>query len=572
MSLLSYFDPREEPNQEEKKKAIALKWILISVFFLLLILIIQTLYTQSYISLSDYFLPVGLVFVISSLFVLRNYGSRKAGGFFSIGSVIIMTIVINIFDQDTIFTKYGEEFYLAIFALVFISLFSSRKILIVAAVLFFLSSLGVSFYLQNTFVEQTDILREVQLFFSFTIINITLILYFATKFSDSALERVREDAKIKDEQNKALEREREKSIENELLYRNIVNNLIGGFYKTDVAGLITLASPSFLRITGYDLDTVLGTPISSILISPNLNEDVFNLAIEQNQLKLYKAEVITADKGKIVVETNARTVTDSKGKISGVEGIFYDISERIKLETELENNRKHLEDTNNTLAKAVQELDRFVYSASHDLGAPLKSILGLVNLAKMENENENLGLYLNYIEESILKQEDVITSLIQYSKNSRIEIDKEPIDLYDFIGQIVDELKYMPGFGEVTLNNNLPKGTIVESDSLRLKMILSNLISNSVKYRNNGVEECFVQLDFESQDHYWFLSIEDNGQGISEEYHDKIFNMFYRANKGSEGSGLGLFIVQEAVQVLGGTITLSSSENKGSKFKLRFPS
>lgn len=203
--MFNYFDPLKEQSLLEKQKARALKWIMISVFFLMVILIVQSFFAQEKWTASDYFLIVGQLFVLSILFTLRKYGLRTASNTFSIGAVAIMTIVINIFDQDTVFTKYTEEFYLCLFVLVFISLFASRKILLTAAIIFFISSLRVSFYLQETFPDQITMLKEVQIFYSFTLINISLILYFVTKFSDKALETAQSDARIKAEQNRALE-------------------------------------------------------------------------------------------------------------------------------------------------------------------------------------------------------------------------------------------------------------------------------------------------------------------------------------------------------------------------------
>lgn len=425
--MLNYFNPVEEKQGLEKSKATALKWIMLSLFFLLILLIIQSWYTQDYISASDYFLPVGLLFVLVVLFVLRYYGVRKAGNIFSIGAIVIMVIVINIFDQDTIFTKYSEELYLAIFVLVFISLFSTRRVLLIAAALFFISSFYVSINLQRSFPEHESILQEVQIFFSFTLITITLILYYVTKFSDTAVKKAQEDAQIKEKQNEALE-------------------------------------------------------------------------------------------------------------------------------------------------KVVKELDRFVYSASHDLSAPLKSILGLVNIARIENTNEDVAKHLDYIEESITKQEAVIASLIQYSQNSRLDISMEKVKIHSIVDGVIDDLKYVPGFADVQIINNVIEDKTVNTDPTRIKMIIGNLLSNGIKYRHLSRESCFVKIDFENGAGSWQLKISDNGQGISEEHQDKVFSMFYRANKQPVGSGLGLYIVQETVEMLGGKVTLESRVNKGSTFVLSLPS
>jgi len=241
------------------------------------------------------------------------------------------------------------------------------------------------------------------------------------------------------------------------------------------------------------------------------------------------------------------------------------------LEQRVERRTKELKESNIKLSKTVMELDRFVYSSSHDLSATLKSVLGLVNIAKLEDKDHNLLVYLNYIEDSIKKQEVVIESLIQYSRNARQIINTKPLNLYELINQIIKELRYAPGAKCVNMINNLAKGVTINSDKQRMNMILNNLLSNAIKYRNGNKNDCFVKVDFTEHENSWQLIVEDNGQGIADDQQEKIFDMFHRANEEAIGSGLGLFIVKEAVERLGGNISVKSSLGQGSIIELKFP-
>ncbi len=241
------------------------------------------------------------------------------------------------------------------------------------------------------------------------------------------------------------------------------------------------------------------------------------------------------------------------------------LEERVKLRT------IELKETNQKLNKTVKELDRFVYSASHDLSAPLKSILGLVNIAKLENKNSNLEIHLKYIEDSINKQERVIKSLIQYSRNSRQEIIIKPLNIYNLVEQILLDLKYMPGSAQVEIIVDVDKEMTINNDELRMKMILNNLLNNGIKYSDRDKKDSFVHVKMTLKENSWLLSVKDNGLGIAENQKGKVFDMFYRATEESDGSGLGLFIVKEAVDRLEGNISLESTLKEGSFFELEFP-
>lgn len=241
------------------------------------------------------------------------------------------------------------------------------------------------------------------------------------------------------------------------------------------------------------------------------------------------------------------------------------LEEKVKMRT------KTLKKTVDKLNKSVVELDRFVYSASHDLSAPLKSIQGLVNIARIENREGNLNVHLDYIEQSIAKLEDVIKELIQYSRNSRAELGIVKIELKSFVAELIKSFKFLTEFKLIKFDISIPEKVFVWTDIQRLQMILHNIISNSIKYYDKEKTDHWVRIRFSKSHKNWKLIIEDNGIGISEDQKNKVFQMFYRATELSDGSGLGLFIVKEAVEKLNGKVSLVSEEGEGSSFILRFP-
>lgn len=296
------------------------------------------------------------------------------------------------------------------------------------------------------------------------------------------------------------------------------------------------------------------------LIQRNLQfEKVNNQLTDANQELLSQNKEVIRQKKKID-EQNAKL---KKIRLE-LEETNNSLEERILARTE------ELISVNEKLKKTLADLDRFVYSASHDLSAPLKSILGLVQIAKLENKDKLLHDHFNHIERSINKQEIVINNLIQFSRNSRNEPMETQVDLDFLLKEMVNELKYYPGFNTVDVNIDLSVVQVV-GDEARLSMILNNLLSNAIKYQDAGKKRSFIKISTKTHENFWSLTVTDNGQGINEEEIDKIFTMFYRANEQSDGSGLGLFIVAEAVEKMNGTIKVTSKLGEGSTFTVNFP-
>jgi signal transduction histidine kinase len=227
---------------------------------------------------------------------------------------------------------------------------------------------------------------------------------------------------------------------------------------------------------------------------------------------------------------------------------------------------------NEQLKKINQELDRFVYSVSHDLRAPLSSITGLIQVYQLSDNLPEKDKLVGMMQDRVAKLDKFIHTIIDYSRNARSEITRKSVNLYSLIEEIWSDLSYMPGWSQVQLQNNLPSHWIITSDEDRLRIVLSNLISNAIVYRNDRTErQSFVNVKGWQEKGQWVLQLSDNGQGISEEHLSHIFEMFYRAHRESKGSGLGLYIVKETLDRLKGTITCQSTYGEGTQFSMVVP-
>ena len=235
--------------------------------------------------------------------------------------------------------------------------------------------------------------------------------------------------------------------------------------------------------------------------------------------------------------------------------------------------KKVLLKSNEELKKSNKELDSFVYSVSHDLRAPLSSMLGVVGLCEMGTLDPFMQKNVTLLKTSIKKLDGFIMDILDYSRNSRLEVDRQEIHFADLLTDISGNLKFMGAEDQrqVDIRTTIRNGVPFYSDKSRIGIILNNLISNSIRYQNPQAADPFVEVNVEVSESAVDIRVRDNGIGIDKENQTKVFNMFYRVSTKSIGSGLGLYIVKEAVEKLHGAIELRSEPGRGCEFSIHLP-
>ena len=243
----------------------------------------------------------------------------------------------------------------------------------------------------------------------------------------------------------------------------------------------------------------------------------------------------------------------------------------------LEAKRKKAEQTlrkqNDQLIKINKELDSFVYSVSHNLRAPLMSVLGLLNLVQLENMRggERLEDYFRMMQHSIHKLDETLKDILDYSRNARSELQITDVEVKTVIEDSFNRMRYMEGSESVAMHIDVPGDLRFPTDPRRLSVIINNLLSNAIKYRDDGKSEKVVRVSAGVHGSQLEMRFSDNGIGIRPEYRDRVFEMFYRATERSEGAGLGLYIVRETVEKLRGNISLDSEPGAGTTFTVVLP-
>lgn len=244
-----------------------------------------------------------------------------------------------------------------------------------------------------------------------------------------------------------------------------------------------------------------------------------------------------------------------------------------KLQSERLEAELALRSQNEELIKINQELDSFVYSVSHDLRAPLLSLLGLLNISRLDERPRDpiYDQYFGMMEKSIKKLDGTLKEILDYSRNARMEVKAVEVDLLHLLKKSIQKLEYLDGFNEIEIGIDTRRCySPFYSDAYRISVVFENLLSNAIKYRN-ARKKCLLQIQLDITRNEAVISFSDNGIGIEEKVLSNVFKMFYRGTEQSEGAGLGLYLVKETAQKMGGDITVTSKYGMGSTFEFKIP-
>lgn len=238
-----------------------------------------------------------------------------------------------------------------------------------------------------------------------------------------------------------------------------------------------------------------------------------------------------------------------------------------------ETNQKNItiNETNKQLTKLNAELDILVFRTSHDLRSPITSIVALVHLIKEEKGEDKRNVYLDLQRKTLHRLNSLITDILDFSKNKRTDLNCEPVDFNELIENALQDHIFSDNSWNIKRIVEVDqKGTFI-TDKTRVNMVVTNLISNALRYHNKNQDDPYLKIKVNATDKHAEIHVADNGQGIDEKHIEHIFTMFYRVNTTSTGSGLGLYIVKESVEKLKGTIKIESKPNVGTTFSIFIP-
>lgn len=349
----------------------------------------------------------------------------------------------------------------------------------------------------------------------------------------------------------------ERTKKNETLLAQLFQNVPMAVVLLTDSGKVEQVNKGFEEMFGFSLAELKGRSINDFIVPEELTHEGVDLNNLITNHRIISIETARRHRnGKLVDVILYGMPVILENQTIGIYGVYVDITERKRVEEELKVRNG--------------ELDNFVYKVSHDLRAPLSSILGLVNLARLPGNTDNPMDYIDIIGSKVEHLDHFISDVLSHSKNLKMEISTAKVNFDKIIQQTFGDLNYLEGTKEIKQSVRI-EGIEFYSDPWRISEILRNLISNAIKYRRleNIVSEINIKITI---DHLRAeIIFSDNGIGISEANLSKIFEMFYRATEQSDGSGIGLYIVKNAVEKLGGQIYVASRVGQGTRFNIILP-
>lgn len=389
------------------------------------------------------------------------------------------------------------------------------------------------------------------------------------------------------ELNKELEARLKKSRSETMDYKHAIeeSSIVA---VTNQKGVITYVNDNFCKISKYSREELIGHDHRIINSGYHSKEFIRDLWITIANGQIWKGELKNKAKdGSFYwVDTTIVPFMNEKGKPYQYMAIRSDITKRklaeeriIKINEELENAvRERTVELTEALehSKELSETkSRFVSMASHEFRTPLTSILssaGLIDNYKTTEQHEKRSKHVERIKFSVRTLTDILNDYLSLDKleQGKVEAKNCDFNLRELIQEAMEEMDGMLKKKRQSFVY-LDKGPIeLQQDKKILHHILLNLLSNAIKYSG---EEKEIYITVEVKDEHVSIAVRDEGIGIPLDAQNELFNKFFRAKNTTDvqGTGLGLNIVKKYVEIIKGTISFSSQENKGSTFTIQIP-
>ncbi len=400
----------------------------------------------------------------------------------------------------------------------------------------------------------------------------------AFKQAQEKIEQLLQDARDANEELQASAEELRQTLEysletsdriaeSEARYRLISESMQDLICLHDLAGRFSYVSPSVSTLLGYSPEELLGQSPEQLLSPPQWARLTLrvNSWMHRGEAPRQLLYPIRAKNGAWHwLETLLQPILDEKGQVVSLHSASRDVTQRKAAEESLQRTLKELRQRN-------LELDHYAYRVSHDLRAPLCSIKGLAHLIAQETD---LGLIkqLNArVEDQVGKSDEFISSVLAHTRTLSAPEQRIRLDLPALIEQCWQELEYLPDWNRIRLQITGESEEVFYGDAFRLALVLRNFVSNAIKYANPARADQYVRFFLQVDPFQVRIKIEDNGIGIAQESIPRLGEMFFRGTEKSTGNGLGLYIVKQALNQLGGQLSVESQLGQGTTFLVQLP-
>lgn len=345
----------------------------------------------------------------------------------------------------------------------------------------------------------------------------------------------------------------------------IIETAVDGFITIDGRGLILSVNPACERIFGYGAWEMLGQNVRMLMPEPYRGEHDqyianYNTSGQAKVIGIGR-EVEGRRKDGSTFPLDLSVAKVNLGRQTLYSGIVRDISQRKQYERQI--------------LEANAELEEFSYRTSHDLRSPIASSIGMVSIVQDMIEGgataDELTPVLARIEQSFRKLDGLIQNIIMLTRVKVLEEPETPIPVARIINDTVERLRYIDASQKTEIVVDVPTALVLHKKASRFQIIIDNLLSNALKYRDPLESRPQVEIRARRENDAFMLSVTDNGLGIREGDEKQLFQMFRRFHpQHAYGSGLGLYILKKSAEHLGGTVSYHRRE-KGSRFIVTLP-
>ena len=348
-------------------------------------------------------------------------------------------------------------------------------------------------------------------------------------------------------------------------FRSIFESFQDIYYRTDDQGLLTIVSPSVREVLGYEPTEVMGRPVVDYYYDAADRDALVAEVLRSGGLRNYETLMRHKDGHAVSVLVNARVAASG---VKGTEGIARDVSEMRQIQDQL----RHAK---NAAETALAAKSQFLANMSHELRTPMNGIIGMIDLLDQTVTGEEQLDYVDTLRKSSDALLTILNDILDLSKiqAGKLRLHEAPVVLESVLARIKALFSYRAEQKRLRFTYHITPHTPVGivTDEMRLLQILSNLVSNAIKFTNRGTVSVVVSsVSTDGNRHTLRFAVQDSGIGIAEDAAAQLFNDFTQLDnslsKSYGGTGLGLSISKQLAELLGGDIGVLSNAGDGSVF------
>lgn len=355
-------------------------------------------------------------------------------------------------------------------------------------------------------------------------------------------------------------------------YKSVVDASPSGIIIIDVNGNVTFCSNKAAEILGLPESEIHNRPVLDI-IHPDQHEDVMgrlkDLINENEDYNRSPLKFLPGTGAEIIVEGTACLYINEKGEKAGIIMMFNDSTEKFQQAKIIQQQIEDLNQKNEELKKYIDsnlQLENFAYIASHDLKAPIRSVISFAKLltdSSIDKLSEKEQKFLKIISDSSEHMRELIDDLLIFSRVNTTKTVFDKVDAKKLVESILSDLQpEILRFNAEIVLSDMPSSIV--ADKTKLRQVFQNLIVNAMKFQVEGTKP-IVQIKASENKESWIFKIIDNGIGIDPKHIDKIFLLFQKLHSKDkfEGSGMGLAISKKVLEQHNGTIYASNNQDQG---------